>query len=348
MEDSRPVTPSYLDQFFEGPEKLFEIIFKPVQNATLRGVPKEVWVEVLKVVKCEIVNTISNSVLDAHLLSLILYSNKMLIKTCGTTTLLLAVPLVLEIARSLGFTEIESVFYTRKNFLQPEKQLFPHGNFHDEVKFLESAFDNGRAHILGNMNEDHLYIYHVGNPQNYFRKPDQTLEILMHEIDQEACKMFYREEDFTNPRATTMKTGIFDLFAVANPINARRNKSSYQQKGKGGLIIDDWVFDPCGYSLNAIDDDSYYTIHVTPQSEFSFASFETNVSWKYYPELIKRVVEIFRPGRFSVSVAANNAVQMQTGLFDIVLPGYHRDENAKLQLPAYCFTYAHFIKPRCS
>ncbi|KAJ0555975.1 putative adenosylmethionine decarboxylase [Helianthus annuus] len=38
--------------------------------------------------------------------------------------------------------------------------------------------------------------------------------------------------------------------------------------------ICDFAFDPCGYSMNAIDGDRYSTIHVTPEDGFSYASFE--------------------------------------------------------------------------
>ncbi len=38
--------------------------------------------------------------------------------------------------------------------------------------------------------------------------------------------------------------------------------------------IDDFVFEPCGYSMNGCDGDGFSTIHVTPEEGFSYASLE--------------------------------------------------------------------------
>lgn len=38
--------------------------------------------------------------------------------------------------------------------------------------------------------------------------------------------------------------------------------------------IDDFVFEPCGYSMNGCDGKGFSTIHVTPEEGFSYASLE--------------------------------------------------------------------------
>lgn len=47
------------------------------------------------------------------------------------------------------------------------------------------------------------------------------------------------------------------------------------------------------------------TIHITPEKEFSYVSFESNISASNYGDLIARVVETFKPGKFVVTVFAN-------------------------------------------
>lgn len=41
-----------------------------------------------------------------------------------------------------------------------------------------------------------------------------------------------------------------------------------------GSEIDDYVFEPCGYSMNGSEGKAFSTIHVTPEEAFSYASLE--------------------------------------------------------------------------
>lgn len=47
------------------------------------------------------------------------------------------------------------------------------------------------------------------------------------------------------------------------------------------------------------------TIHITPEPEFSYVSFESNVAASNYGDLIARVIKTFQPGKFVVTVFAN-------------------------------------------
>merc|ERR1712012_1175631 len=42
----------------------------------------------------------------------------------------------------------------------------------------------------------------------------------------------------------------------------------------------------------------YATIHITPEPEFSYVSYETNVARDNYQDLIRNVVDTFKPGKF--------------------------------------------------
>lgn len=172
--------------------------------------------------------------MDAYLLSessMFVFPHKLILKTCGTTTLLLGLQRMLHIAAvdaGFAFHNAESkddvraaaspyrVFYSRKNFLFPEKQQGPHRSWKSEVKYLDDMFAGGSAYMVGKMNGDHWYLY-ITSPNQALTPPrtpesegrgasripagnfapdatepkDETLEILMTDLDPENAKQFY-------------------------------------------------------------------------------------------------------------------------------------------------------------
>jgi len=47
------------------------------------------------------------------------------------------------------------------------------------------------------------------------------------------------------------------------------------------------------------------TIHVTPEAEFSYVSFESNIPLASYGGVIQRVLNTFQPGKFILTIFAN-------------------------------------------
>lgn len=149
--------------FFEGTEKLLEIWFtkensKCGEHNDLRNIPREEIEEMLDMVNCKILSSRHTRELDAYVLSessLFISKQRIILKTCGTTTLLYAVKPILELARKYGgFDQIEDVFFSRKKFMRPELQKYPHQSFDDEVDYLQSIFDGGAAYALGRINSE--------------------------------------------------------------------------------------------------------------------------------------------------------------------------------------------------
>lgn len=138
-----------------------------------------------------------------------------ILKTCGTTTPLQCLQPLLDLAMKIGgYTEIEDLFYSRKNYKKPDLQCTPHRTFDEEVAFLDQYFDDGRAYSLGSVNGDCWYLYTVcrggGSDNNSDLiesiqappDPDQTIEILMTELDPEIMSIFNKDESNTANEAT--------------------------------------------------------------------------------------------------------------------------------------------------
>ncbi|ORZ29784.1 S-adenosylmethionine decarboxylase [Catenaria anguillulae PL171] len=132
----------------------------------LRAVTREQWQDMLDLVKCTILNVISNEYADAYLLSessLFVFPNRIILKTCGTTTLLLSLPRILQIASDLcGYKVVDKLFYSRMCFQFPEKQHWPHSSWDHEVEILDGIFANGSSYVMGKTNSDHWYLYVAG------------------------------------------------------------------------------------------------------------------------------------------------------------------------------------------
>jgi S-adenosylmethionine decarboxylase len=88
--------------------------------------------------------------------------------------------------------------------------------------------------------------------------------------------------------------------------------------------------------MNSLRDENYSTIHVTPESGYSYASFETNVPFsggnKAVTELVRQVVDIFQPSKFSVTVFKSQPKSMIENTSSPDDANNHDDTDNKLPL----------------
>ena len=249
------------------------------------------------------------------------------LKTCGTTLLLKALVPLLKLARdSSGFDSIQSFFYSRKNFMKPSHQRYPHWNFQEEIEFLNAIFPNGAAYCMGPMNSDCWYLYTLDFPESrVINQPDQTLEILMSELDPAVMDQFYMK-DGVAAKDVTPESGIRDLIP--------------------GSVIDATMFNPCGYSMNGMKSDgTYWTIHITPEPEFSYVSFKTNLSQTSYDDLIRKVGEVFKPGKFVTTLFVNQSSKCRTVLSSPQkIEGFKRLDCQSTLFNDYNFVFTSFAK----
>ncbi|XP_077647588.1 S-adenosylmethionine decarboxylase proenzyme 1-like [Urocitellus parryii] len=176
--------------------------------------------------------------------------------------------------------------------MKPSHQGYPHQNFQEDI---DAIFPNGTMYFTGLMNSDCWYLYTLDFPESrIISQPDQTLEILMSELDPAVTNQFYMKDGVT-AKGVTHESGICDLIP--------------------GFVIDAVLFNPCGYSMNGIKKNgTYWTIHITPEPECSYVSFETNLSQISYDDLIRKVWEVFKPGKFVTTWFVSQSSECHTVL----------------------------------
>jgi S-adenosylmethionine decarboxylase len=378
------------------------------------------------------------------------YSNRLILKTCGTTTLLNAVSRIFEIARDYcQMDDLDAIFYSRKAFLFPEKQAWPHGRWGDEVNYLDELFPSDSyetsGYVVGKINGDHWCLYTatprilnedgvelverpesdtesaaVSSPTRPPRRrynsngdtdsdavdvddeydhcddvdsdsddeddDNVTLEIMMQDLDPELTRKFWRTEEEQKEAAEREaheaahgKPDLSNIINLARPNgvdgihkNIRKAERRLLNDTKicdiyPNSIVDDFLFDPCGYSLNGLLGPYYYTIHVTPEDICSYASFETSVpvrkfyshirpgsesEYETFEDVVHAVVDKFKPGRFSVTLFTRRSVGKRHGRRAGLLgggdkkgiEGFRRHDRIVHTLGKWDLVFAHYVK----
>lgn len=257
--------------FFEGSEKKFEIVLKKECSSLLLK-ERSFWEEIVNASNAEILSVIESDNIKAYLLSessLIIMKNHFVMITCGQTMIINAIEKFLE---KFLIKDIDSVIFQRKNEYQSFLQKT---SFMEDVKKISSKI-SGKAFRFGNMDGHHNYIFHMDKPfiPNI---NDYTHELLMYHINGEAKPIF------NNPNTTIEE--IRNLLKLEN---------LFPQ-----FEFDDYLFKPYGYSMNAIHHEQYLTIHITPQENNSYVSFETNINLNILPFcLLEYLIEKIQPTTF--------------------------------------------------
>jgi S-adenosylmethionine decarboxylase len=325
---------------FEGFEKRLEIsffepgVFLDFEGKDLRSLTKSQLDEILAPAECTIVSSLSNEKVDSYVLSessLFVYPYKIIIKTCGTTKLLLSIPPILKSSEALGLT-VRSVRYTRGSFTFPNAQYFPHRSFSEEVAVLDSYFaklgTGSVAYVLGSsVSTQKWHVYSAAAESVSLFDSVYTLEMCMTGLDREKASVFYKEQS-SSAALMTANSGIRNILPDSQ--------------------ISDFDFEPCGYSMNSIEGAAVSTIHVTPEDGFSYASFETceyNLELMNLNQLVERVLTCFQPNEFLIAVhvdVASNSFE-QNCLLNV--KGYCREETCYQELgTGGCVSFQKFIK----
>lgn len=256
--------------FFEGSEKKAEIVVKATQISLLDDIEDDFWPVLVQCCNAQILSSIRNHDCKAFLLSessLFVWHDRILILTCGNTRLVHSVEFFIQ---QIGMDNIQQVIYQRKN------EYFAHAqpsSFGDDIKLL-GQYVAGKAYRFGELDSHHNYIFHQDN--NFQADNlDKTYEFLAYQISQQASE-----------KLTTVG------------LKAEEIRQFLQlDKLIGDFLLDDFVFDPFGYSVNAIKGKHYLTIHVTPQANSSYVSVESNINLR---ALTEKFLTILAPKSFDL------------------------------------------------
>ena len=293
---------------FEGSEKKVEIV---VDGVNLRSLGDDFWAEVVKKANATVLSKVSNDFIDAYLLSessLFVWKDRFTMITCGTTTLVRAIEFVTE---KLSKESIKLVVFQRKNehFSHLQNSTF----YDDEARIKERIA--GLSLRFGPKHEHHNFLFHSEQP--FTPDPsDFTAELLMYDLQGEAKSFLIQE----NQKIEDIRK-FFNLESLLE-----------------GFIIDDFSFDPYGYSMNAIFEDKFCTIHITPQESSSYMSFETNL------EVNEKTQHIFLEILNKVRPRSFDAVTFNCEMQSFMPKVYNKKTVVKERLNiGYDVTFCHYF-----
>lgn len=256
--------------FFEGSEKKAEIILSGQHASLLENYSDDFWEKMVQQCNAQILSSTRNSQVTAYLLSessLFVWQDRILILTCGDTKL---VDAVIYFLNQINESLVEQVIYQRKNEYCSHLQA---SHVLDDTKKL-AQISQGKLLRFGELDAHHSYFYHLEN--SFQGDPnDKTYEVLIYNIDEDISQQLTQQ----------------------NLSNIELRQLLKLDKLIDGFQIDDFVFEPFGYSLNAIRGCDYFTIHLTPQQHNSYVSFESNLD---LTEFLPLILDIFSPSSLDI------------------------------------------------
>jgi len=264
--------------FFEGSEKKLEVFVTHATGSLIDNISDLFWHELVESSGAKILSQIENKQCKAFLLSessLFVWHDRFILITCGITNLINSVRFFID---KMGKDSIANLKYQRKNEYCADEQV---QTFDVDTLSLNQWFD-GYALCLGKLNDHHVRLYSTNI------KASKSLP----------CKRLYASyNNCVEFVAYQISTAASDKLTAENltaeQIRAYLNLTPFLS----GFEFNDYVFEPYGYSINAIQNDKYFTIHVTPQAESSYVSFESNIN---IPDMIPNLLAVLSPKLFDL------------------------------------------------
>jgi len=321
--------------FFEGPEKKLEIQFKGLD---LLSFPKSYWENLVDLTGAKILSEIANEHTVAYLLSessLFVWKDRIVLITCGETKLIKAAVELYEKFKD----NMTSIFFERKNEYQPVSQKT---SALDDMSRLGEIF-GGEAYRFGRLDDHYVYIFN----QSLLQDASNTTFGDAHttasgDISDDTLNYTLNYTD----EIKTLELLIYGLKGdFKDKLEESGSKTQEFVKAKFEKIFDDYKLDqffftPSGYSLNGLCGSKYITIHITPQGDESYFSFEMD---EFDPvkdkKIIKSLLDLCSPTSFDLIYFAKDKSKFL--LED--LPYQVKQRSQEKVSSGYNINYAHYF-----
>jgi len=261
--------------FYEGNEKRLEI----TTTVNLLNFDECFWKKMVQKAGAYILSGIENGHLKAFLLSessLFVWKHRVLLITCGETHLLQA---ALYFQKRVHREQITSLLFQRHQEIYPERQK---SNFQQDCLLLQTQLKGDSHHWRKDYCGD---IFVFGNNQQTFA----TKNILM---------MHGLSGDFFDQ----LQSGKAIITVVTSALQLQTYFSHF--------TFDQHCFSPNGYSLNAIDGEHYFTVHITPEKLSSYLSIESNLPTHEMMPFHHHLLLLFNPQRHYLMTFSNASTSL--------------------------------------
>lgn len=252
--------------FYEGTEKRLEITLK--QNV-LMTFPELFWQAMVEQAGAFILSKIENEQISAYLLSessLFIWQNKLLLITCGNTHLVRAAQFF---QKKIAKENIQSLLFHRHQPVQPQLQK---SDFAQDSLLLNSHLQGITQHWQGKYQGD-LFFFGESAADAYSKRI-----LMLHGLSGPFASMLQTGEASTEEIEATLAVVKF-----------------FPKQLFPDLLIDQFTFNPKGYSLNAIDGYNYLTIHITPERLSTYLSLESSFPMHILQPFINHLLALFHP-----------------------------------------------------
>ena len=268
--------------FFEPVEKKFELSLLPPSSGVLACPDFSAIADTLaeRLCECVGVNIVSRLVhsdgeglCHSYVLSessLFIWPHKIVMLTCGSTPLCNA---LLWLIDSVDVKSIAAVTFVRKHEYQAQLQL---SQFSDDSDRLIATL-GGQQWQLGQAPLT-MAVYRYVNP-SITKINEAFFGLSMYHIDADLALAF-RQQSVAGQGVAVSDSRHVLAITLCLP----------------DLVYDDHVFSPYGYSLNGVRQQHYVSLHISPQTQMSYVSFESNLdNSEYHAAILSALIRLFKP-----------------------------------------------------